>query len=230
MKNILTFLFCAILFSCNQQKENNTIEEKLTETPEQESEWTQFGMSGNSVPKGLEVGQKIPEVSVNIQSREEIPLHELYGEQPLVVIFYRGNWCPACNKHLLEFTERGGEIEEAGAKILIVTPESHENIQKNKEETGNDFMVVSDVDGSIMTAFDVDFEVTKDYQQKIQDKFDTSISQNNTSKEAVLPVPATYIINRNGEVVYKHFNPDYTVRASIDDILANLPEDNAVVE
>lgn len=70
----------------------------------------------------------------------------------------------------------------------------------------------------------MNFKVTEDYQAMIQDKLKASIAETNANKQAELPVPATFIIDKTGKIVYKQFNPDYKVRASVDDILNNLPK------
>lgn len=75
-----------------------------------------------------------------------------------------------------------------------------------------------------MEAFDVKFDVTKEYQEMIQDKLGVSVSETNANKESVLPVPATFIIDKNGKIVYKQFDPNYKNRASVQDILAHLPK------
>jgi len=75
-----------------------------------------------------------------------------------------------------------------------------------------------------MKAFDVNYNVTNEYQSMIADKLNASIAETNATKEAVLPVPATYIIDTKGKIIYKQFNPNYKVRASIEDILNNLPK------
>lgn len=155
---------------------------------------------------------------------EEISLESLYRDKSLVVIFYRGYWCPACSRHLSEFAERAIEIENAGAQIIAVTPETYENAEKTIDNTGIDFTVISDADGSVMSAFDVLFDVTDDYNEMIEDKLNASIREINGNKDATLPVPATFIIDTKGKIVYRQFNPDYKQRASVNDILENLPK------
>lgn len=91
-----------------------------------------------------------------------------------------------------------------------------------KKQTTANFTIISDADGSIMKAFDVNFKVTDEYQAMIQDKLKASIAETNENKQADLPVPVTFIIDKSGKIVYKQFNPDYKVRASIKDILNNL--------
>jgi peroxiredoxin len=174
------------------------------------------------VPKGIAVGSQAPDLIIETEMNDKVAFHTLYQKQPLVVIFYRGYWCPSCNRYLSNFAQRAIDIEKAGAKIVAITPETYENTQKTKDSTGVDFMVISDLDGSIMQAFDVQFDVTNDYDTMILENLDASIRTSNASKESILPVPATYIINTNGEIVFKQFNPDYNKRASVDEILEYL--------
>jgi len=225
MKKIFLIVSASILIvACNENKPSNqTSNNQANKDSTQKIDLTQFGMNENSNPKGLSVGDNAPAITMKSSESEDISLESLYRDQPLVVIFYRGYWCPACSRHLSEFAERAIEIENAGSKIVAITPESYENTEKTIVNTGIDFTVISDADGSVMRAFDVQFGVTDEYSRKIEDKLNASISETNGNNQATLPVPATFIIDTNGTVVYKQFNPDYKQRASVDDILKNLP-------
>lgn len=121
-----------------------------------------------------------------------------------------------------EFSDRASEIEAANVKLLAITPEAYENTEVTKDKTDINFTVISDADGSIMEAFDVAFKVTNKYQSMIETNLKASISETNASKKAILPVPATYIIDTDGKIVYKHFDLDYNNRASVNDILSHL--------
>lgn len=121
-----------------------------------------------------------------------------------------------------EFAENAKAIEAKGAKIVAVTPETYENIEKTKSQTGADFTIISDVDGAVSKAFDVNFSVTEAYQAMIQEKLNASIANTNANKKADLPVPATFIIDTNGKIIYRQFDPDYKNRASIAEILSHL--------
>ncbi|WP_127845829.1 peroxiredoxin-like family protein [Psychroflexus aestuariivivens] len=220
MKKIFLVVSVILLIAaCNE----NTPNQKKKDT-KQELGIKKHGVSENSNPKGLKIGDNAPVITMKSSNSEEISLESLYRTQPLVVIFYRGYWCPVCNRHLSEFAERAVEIENAGAKIIAVTPETYENTEKTIDNTGIDFTVISDADGSVMTAFDVQFDVTDEYHSMIEEKLNASISETNANKQATLPVPATFIIDTNGRIVYKQFNPDYKQRASVNDILENLPK------
>lgn len=239
--SIYLFVFGLTLLSCSPSAETEETESAETsdvkdEVQEEENETIKtedetlmakllaFGISPKSHPEGLVAGDAAPEVTMKTADGNSISLKSLYSVKPVVVIFYRGYWCPVCNKYLSAFSERAAEIEMAGAKVVAVTPETYENSEVTRSNTGIDFTIISDADGAIMNAFDVNFDVTEAYQTKIQDKFDASIAETNASKEAVLPVPATFIIDTEGKIVYRQFDPDYKNRASVVQILKHLPE------
>lgn len=219
-----------LVLSCKEEKKDadqmheESAEETTIGVQRETVDYDAFGIKEPNLPEGLNKGDKAPDVMLTMQDGTRVSLKELYSEQPVVLFFYRGYWCPVCTKHLSEFAKEAEKIEDRGVKLVAVTPESYDNVDTTKEKTGADFTIVSDVDGSVMKAFDVDFDVTENYQNLIQDKLDASIAKTNATGEAVLPVPATYIINTKGEVVYVQFNPDYNDRASVQDIIDNLPE------
>lgn len=228
MKNLILTLSLALVFiSCkNEAKEESQPETVVeeTQTTEITVDYASLGIDETAIPKGLYVGDDAPKLNFTTTDNKKETLASYYGKQPVVIIFYRGYWCPVCNKHLTEFAEKAKQIEAAGAKLIAISSESYDNVAKTKEQTGANFTIISDADGSITKAFDVNFKVTDEYQAMIQDKLKASIIETNANKQADLPVPATFIIDKNGKIVYKQFNPDYKDRASVEDILKNLPK------
>lgn len=217
----LTLLLC--LTACKKNNSTPSEEARTSDTLSKPSpSFSEFGISDKSQLNGLKVGEDAPQLNLTTSSGEQQSLASFYKDQALVVIFYRGYWCPSCNRYLSEFSERSDELKAKGVKLLAITPESYENIKTTKNETGLNFTVISDTDGNVMKAFDVLFEVTEDYQDMIETNLKASISESNASKKAILPVPATYIIDTTGTIVYRHFDLDYNNRASVDDILKHI--------
>jgi len=221
--SLTLFVFLIIASACKNEKHVKKVTPAKKETKMAQNNLTKFGISPSSHPQGLVVGNMAPNVKLTLQDGKVVALADLYKKQPVVLFFYRGYWCPVCNKHLTAFAKDAGKIEEKGVKLIAVTPESYDNVAKTRQHTGIKFTVVSDTDDHILDAFKVNFKVTDKYQQMIQDRLNASIAKTNANGEAVLPVPATFIIDKSGNIVYKQFDPDYHNRASIADILAHLP-------
>jgi peroxiredoxin len=106
--------------------------------------------------------------------------------------------------------------------LVAITPESIENVEQTVKLHNLTFTVIYDCQEKIMKDYDVMFSVTKAYQDKILSKFSIDIAKNNGRDTARLPVPATYIINREGIIVAVQFDPDYNNRATVKWMLKNL--------
>ena len=190
----------------------------------QENKAHKYGMA--SEPKGLKVGTKAPAFKGIDQNGNVHSLQSLTKDGPLVIIFYRGQWCPVCNRYLKSFQDSLNIITSAGAKVLAVTPERLVNVNKTIFKTGLKIPVLADTTRSIIQAYGVEFDVTDEYNQKIKNNLSADIAKNNAQEQATLPVPATYIIDHNGVITWRQFDYNYKKRASVKHIAENLPKDN----
>jgi len=183
-----------------------------------------FGIDANgNQPKGIEVGRTAPDFNTKDIDNHPVHLKEMLKEGPVVLIFYRGVWCPVCNRYLSNLQDSLQQILATGAKVVAVTPETADNAHKTASNTGAKFIIVSSGSENIMNDYDVTFSVTEDYQNRIRNGLKADIAINNDQDEAKLPVPATYIIDRSGKIVYRQFNPDYHQRATVKEMLENIP-------
>ena len=186
-------------------------------------EYKKFGINEEKgVPDGLKIGAKAPKFVAYDAFGEKIKLKDILKEESVVLVFYRGQWCPVCNDYLRNLNDSLSHIKAKGARLIAVGPESQENALKSSGQSGGDFTFIVDSYAEIMRAYDVLFSVTEDYQSLIVTHLNTSIQENNNSEEALLPVPATYIIGKDGRIKYKHFNLNYYKRASVKEMLEHL--------
>ena len=112
-------------------------------------------------------------------------------------------------------------ITAKGATVIAVSPEVQENVVKTVAKTKVTFPVISDEGMRIMQQYKVNFEVPVATQEQYK-KYGIDFNVANGSNGANLPVPATYIIGKDGKVKYVFFNPDYRKRASVKEILEQL--------
>jgi len=224
MKIILGTLVLLLCFSCNNEKPSTKTEDTKTEalSPE-DQKWMKIGYDlTKGKPKGLTTGTKAPDFELTATDGSTFKLSAELKKQPVVMLFYRGQWCPVCHRYLTAFMEEVPKITATGAKVIAVAPETNENIKKIVDATGINFSVMQDPDYKVMKAYDVLFNVTEAYQQKIKDKLKTDIAENNGKDEASLPVPATYVIGQDGTIKYVQFDLNYKNRASVKEILEHL--------
>jgi len=185
--------------------------------------YERFGInSTKGKPQGLGEGLTAPYFEGKDQNGNTIKLTEQLRKGPVVVIFYRGYWCPVCNKHLSHFQQSLGNITEQGASVIAVTPETNESASKTVDKHGITFPVITDKNYEIMKKYGVKFSVTDQYSDKIKTALDADIAATNGDDEAVLPVPATYIIGQDGKIKKAFFDINYKNRPSTQEIARYL--------
>jgi peroxiredoxin len=187
-------------------------------------EYQKFGIETNNsnIPHGLKAGDKAPDFTGYDQNGKQVELKKLLEQGPVILFFYRGKWCPICSRYLNNYQDSLKVLTDQGFNVIAITPESIENVEQTVKLHNLKFTVIYDCQEKIMKDYDVMFSVTKEYQEKILSKFSIDISKNNGRETARLPVPATYIINREGIIVAVQFDPDYHNRASVKWMLKNL--------
>ncbi|MEI6050580.1 MAG: peroxiredoxin-like family protein [Bacteroidota bacterium] len=190
----------------------------------QEINYPKFGIEtkDNHIPQGLKVGDKAPDFTGYDQMGKMVQSKSLLEKGPMVLFFYRGKWCPVCSRYLNNYQDSLNLITDQGISLIAITPESIENVEQTVKLHNLSFTVIYDCQEKIMKDYDVMFNVTKAYQDKILNSGSIDIAKNNGRDAARLPVPATYIINRDGIIVAVQFDPDYQNRATVKWIIRNL--------
>jgi len=174
-----------------------------------------------TMPQGIGVNDKAPVFTAKDQNGKKISLKDELKNGAVVVVFYRGQWCPYCNKQLNALQDSLGFIKEKGATLIAVSPEKPANISKTVAKTKATYSVLFDDGLKIMKSYDVAFSVDSTTIEKYK-KFGIDFYDANGSNGATLPVPAVYIINNDGIIIFKHFDPDYRKRVSVQEILSHL--------
>ena len=190
----------------------------------QDIEYSKFGIETNNsnLPYGLKAGDKAPDFTGYDQKGKQVELKKLLEQGPVILFFYRGKWCPICSRYLNNYQDSLKVLSDQGFNVIAITPESIENVEQTVKLHNLTFTVIYDCQEKIMKDYDVMFSVTKPYQDMILSKFSIDIANNNGRDAARLPVPATYIINREGIIVAVQFDPDFNNRASVKWMLKNL--------
>ena len=180
-----------------------------------------FAQTETVYPAGLKVGDIAPDFNAKDQNGKTVSLKQALKNGPVVMLFYRGQWCPFCNKQLSRFSDSLSQLTAKGASVLAITPENAENVKKTIEKTKASFPVLEDEGLTIMKLYKVNFAVDENTITKYKG-YGIDFDKANGSNGANLPVPATYIIGQNGKIKYVFFNTDYRKRASVLEILNNL--------
>lgn len=171
-------------------------------------------------PIGLTVGSVAPDFTLNDQSGMLFNLNEKNKNKTVILIFYRGQWCPYCNKQIKGLQDSMELIVDKGGTVVAVTPEIAENVIKTVEKTKATFPILSDDGLKVMNAYKVSFTVDSGTVERYK-KYSIYFDKANGSNGANLPVPAVYII-KNGKIAWRYFDADYKKRPTVNEILAQL--------
>lgn len=170
----------------------------------------------------LLVGESAPLIVANDQNGKLINSKEILKERQILLIFYRGSWCPHCKKHLSSLQAHLQEFQEKGVFVMVVTPEKLEKTKEAGEAYSNEFSIIHDVNNKIMTDYKVAYEVNKETVPNYYEKLNVILDEYNETNNNVLPVPATYLIDTSSKVSYVQYDPDYKNRSDFNEILALL--------
>ena len=151
-------------------------------------------LNAQQSPEGLFINSNAPDFKGINQNNEEIRLKELVKTGKVVLFFYRGYWCPYCNKELVRFEDSLQFLLDKGAHLVAVTPEKPESISKTIEKTKASYSIIWDESLKIMKAYGVVFEVPENTLNRYRSS-GLDIDSINGSNGKFLPVPAVYIIN-----------------------------------
>ncbi len=178
-------------------------------------------VSAQEAPEGLFISSKAPDFKAKDQNGKEVKLKDLLKKGKVVLVFYRGQWCPYCNRELSGLQDSLQLIKNKGATLIAVSPEKPESISKTIEKTKAEYSILFDEGLKIMKAYDVEFEVPENTITRYRNA-GLDIEKNNGSNGKYLPVPAIYIIDKESTITYRFFEPDYKKRPSVLELLNNL--------
>jgi peroxiredoxin len=171
---------------------------------------------------GINKGDAAPLFSSADNSGKTIDLAAiLKSHKAVVLFFYRGQWCPYCNKYVKQLQDSLTLLTAKGAYVIGVTPETGENINKTMEKTHASFSIIQDKGYSIMKDYKVNYTLDVATTDRLKN-YGIDLEKNNGNNDRVLPVPATYIIGHNGKIIYVHFDKDYRKRPAVSDLLKSI--------
>ena len=172
--------------------------------------------------KPLQKGATIPDVTLQTVEGEDVKLREVVAEKPAALIFYRGGWCPYCNKHLKDVQEIEDDLGEAGYQIIAISPDDPAHLKKTLDQHELSYQLMSDSKMEAAKGFGLAFQLDGETLERYKGfGIDLANSSGGGNKDA-LPVPAFYLVNKEGEITFAHTEADYTKRLSNKEILDAL--------
>ncbi len=181
-------------------------------------EFQKLVIANASQVKGLAVGDRAPNFTLPNAFGKPISLYDVLKYDIVILKFYRGEWCPICNLDLMAVQKHLPQITAFGARLIAISPQEPENALTTVQKNNLGFEVLSDSNQEVINAYNLQFDPGEDYHKRR----DLSLLNGDGSK--TLPVPATFIINKEGIIEACHVEANYTERMSPEQILKALQE------
>ena len=169
----------------------------------------------------LKKGDRAPDVVLFGRNLEKTHLAELLGDKHLVLSFFRGSWCPYCDMELEAQEKIFPEIIKRNANLVAVSPELYKYSKDFFDKTKVSYDIYTDLNNRAAKEFGLVFEVPGDLREALL-ILNIDLEKRHGECDWLLPVPATFIINKNGMIEHAYVNADFTRRIEPADILAEL--------
>lgn len=169
-----------------------------------------------------QVGDQAPGFDLKDPLGRQVSLESLLKKGPVVLTWYRGGWCPYCNITLAAYQERLADIKAAGATLVALTPELPDKSLSTKEKNKLEFPVLTDLNHEVARKYGLVFKLTPEVEELYKGFFDLSAYNGEEAGDEELPLAATYIIDRTGQIRWSFLEANYRKRAEPARIVAFL--------
>lgn len=169
--------------------------------------------------KPLQAGVMAPDAKILTADNKPTTLKAAFGGKPTVLIFYRGGWCPFCNRHLAAVGQVQDQLKQIGFQTIAVSPDLPANLGETMEKDNVDYKIYSDPSANSLKAYGVAFRLDDKTFDLYKNNYKIDLEARSGSDHHILPVPSVFLIDAKGMIVFSHSNPDYRIRMSGEEIV-----------
>ena len=170
----------------------------------------------------LDLNQIAPSFVLPNQHGQSVQLTELLAKGPVVVTFYRGSWCPYCNLQLKALQSRLPEIHALGAQLVAISPQVPDGSMSESDISNMDFLVLSDQNADVAASYGVAWQVPTFLLEHMRVDRGLDLESVNNGNSSALPIPATFVLDKQGKVTWRYVDVDYRTRSEPEDIINAL--------
>lgn len=164
-------------------------------------------------------GDAMPPFMLPDEAGRLVTLPSLLERGPLAVMFFRGHWCPYCRLNVRAVVQALDRIKAMGAQVVAVMPETQEYTGLLKAESGAPFPILTDLDNGYALSLNLAIWLGAEIQSLLSYQ---DMAKFHGNDGWVLPIPAVFVVGRDGIVAARFVDPDFRKRMEIDDLLAAL--------
>ena len=173
--------------------------------------------AGESAPQ---IGEPMPPFVLPDHTSQMVSLEELLDRGPAAVTFHRGHWCPYCRININALAQAHKEVVADGGQIVAIMPDRQKFVAELKTQSNVPFPILTDMDNGYALSLNLAIWVGQEVQKMMEGFRDLPTFQGNSSW--MLPIPATFVVGRDGLIRARFIDPDYRKRMMIVDMIAAL--------
>jgi peroxiredoxin len=191
---------------------------ELQEAVDRMVERLRASSAGENAPKP---GEVMPSFTLPDEAGRLVSLEDLLQTGPAAVTFHRGHWCPYCRINTRALSEAQGRIKALGAQIVAIMPEREQFAAGFKSDAGLDYPVLTDIDNGYALSLNLAIWVGDELTQ-LMAASGRDLPRYQGNEAWFLPIPATFVVARDGTIEARFLDPDYRKRMTVEDLLAAL--------
>lgn len=166
----------------------------------------------------LPAGNTLPNVTLHQVDGSATRALDALDGKPAVLVFFRGGWCPYCNRHLSSLRTIEADLQKLGFQLIAISPDSPQALRAGLKEHKAGYTLLSDSSATFISALGLAFKVDAKTREKYKG-YGIDLEKASGQDHFLLPVPAVYMVNGDGMIVYRYANPDYKVRMDNQELL-----------
>jgi peroxiredoxin len=174
--------------------------------------------AGDSAPKP---GEAMPSFTLPDESGRLVSLRDLLARGPAVVTFHRGHWCPYCRISINTLAKAQPRIEALGARMVAIVPDRQPFAAEMKADSNVKFPILTDMDNGYAMSLNLAIWVGTEVKE-FMTRIGRALPDYQGNDSWTLPIPATFVVGRDGRIKARYVDPDYRTRMAVGDLIDAL--------
>ena len=173
--------------------------------------------AGGTAPQA---GEPMPPFVLPDDAGHMVSLDQLLTQGPVAVTFHRGHWCPYCRININALAQAHKDIAAEGGQVVAIMPDRQKFVAEFKSQSNVPFPILTDMDNGYAMSLNLTIWVGAEMQKMMEGRQDLPTFQGNNSW--MLPIPATFVVGRDGTIKARFMDPDYRKPMAIANVLMAL--------
>jgi peroxiredoxin len=165
-------------------------------------------------------GEQFPIFLLPNIHNELVKSEEILKKGKMIVAFYRGSWCPYCSLELKALQENLKRFQEKGATLIAISPQKPDTATFSKDYKLQ-FEVLTDINNNLAKRLGIAFYL-QEFVLPSYEKLGINLSQFNENNDYSLPIPAVFVVDQTGTIVFRFADANYINRIDIEELIAAL--------